>query len=428
MLDSRASARWQQPDGRLPKAIAGTVACLALGFAVSRNPIVAGAAATLMLGVVTFGLAGTERFTGILIALLPWLVLFLDKTPRLTLTVTAALAVLALLSLSADWRQVSTLTWVAVYLFFVSIAAQAIASSAPGHAIEAAKYALFPAMVLAVSSVDNRQRLVRMRPLLLGSGTAALATQFLVSALHLGVTNAYYGSGEQLGLTAESPHEIALVGVMVAIACLLTIEDVRWRLTTAAIAAVPAIATGVRSAFVALALAIIILALRTRFRPSTMAAVLGVVAAIIVSGAGSVVLTRYQQDLASGQYASLSTAGSDRGAVWANALAAWSGSGPSKLIFGTGLRSTEQIELQRFGVAVTAQSDPIAVWVELGIFGFAGWLLLWLALVRSGASWLVLVPMMSYAVSNGSLEYVGAVVFGIALAAACTPVDRLLRP
>jgi hypothetical protein len=264
-----------------------------------------------------------------------------------------------------------------------------------------------------------------MRPILLGSGVAALATQFVVSVLHLGVTNAYYGSGEQLGLTAESPHEIALVGVMVAVACLLTIEDVRWRFSAAAIAAVPAVATGVRSASVALALAILILALRTRFRPSTMVAVIGVVGAIIVSGAGAVVLTRYQQDLANGQYASLSSAGSGRGALWGNALHAWRDSGPWKMFFGNGLRSIEQIEFQRAGEAVTAQSDPVAVLVELGIFGLAGWLLLWLALVRSGVSWLVLIPMMSYAVSNGSLEYVGAVVFGLALAAACTPVRRL---
>ena len=425
MSESRASVRRQQIDSRVAMACARGLACLALGYAVSRDPMVAGAAATLTVGLVVFGFAGPERFTALLVALLPWLVLFLDRTPKLTLTVTAAITVLALLSLSADRHEVGWLTWGAIYLFFLSIAAQAIASTAPGHLIEAAKYALFPAMVLVVASPENRRRLVTMRPLLLGSGIAAMATQFFVSVAHLGTTNAYYGSGEQLGLTAESPHEIALVGVMLCIACLLTIHDLRWRLTAATIAAVPAVATGVRSASVALALAILMLALRTRLRPSTMATVLGVVLAIVVSGAGSVVLTRYQQDLASGEYTTLATAGSGRGALWPNALDAWRSSSPAEVAFGKGLRSIEQIELQRYGESVTAQSDPIAVLVELGVFGFAAWLLLWLALVRSGVSWLVLVPMMSFAVSNGSLEYVGAVVFGIALAAACTPVQRL---
>lgn len=428
VFEPRASIRWQHIEGRAAKACGGALVCVALGYAVARDPLVAGAAAILTAGLVVLGFGGLERFTALLVALLPWLVLFLDRTPKLTLTVTAAIAVLGLLALTTDWRRVSTLSWLAVYLFFLSIAGQAVASSAPGHGIEAAKYALFPAMVLAVSSVENQRRLVRMRPLLLGSGVAALATQAVVSALHLGATNTYYGSGEQLGLAAESPHEIALVGVMVAVACLLTIEDVRWRFSAAAFAAVPAIATGVRSAFVALALAILILALRTRFRPSTMVAVIGVVAAIIVSGAGSVVLTRYQQDLARGQYASFSSAGSGRGALWGNALSAWRESGPWKIFFGTGLRSVEQIEFQRYGEAVTAQSDPIAVLVELGIFGLAGWLLLWLAIVRAGVNWLVLIPMVSYAVSNGSLEYVGAVVFGLALAAACAPVRSFTWP
>jgi hypothetical protein len=386
---------------------------------VSHQQTAVAALVGLFLAGVVFVLAGPDRLTALLLAALPFLVLVIDLTPALTLTVTAGCTALLLLLLTPLRSDVKGLPWLAVWLFALLVLAQAASDPRSAQLTEALKYALFPAMALVVSSETSRARLSAMRPLLLASGVAAMAIDGLAIVLHFGSVGGYYHVGEQLGLAGESPHEIALIGVMVAVACLVTVRDVRLRLLGAAIAATPALATGVRSALVALALSLLVLAVRARFRPSVVLGIAAILAAIIFSGVGTIIVARYQQSEATGEFSSVATAGSGRGSVWTTALHAWETSGPARFVFGSGLRSVETIEERDLGEVVTAQSDAVAVLVELGLVGLLALLLLWLVIVRSAVNWLVLLPLASYGLTNGALEYVGAVVFGIALAAAC---------
>jgi hypothetical protein len=365
-----------------------------------------------------------DRFRALALAVLPWLVLTIDVTPRLTLTLTAALAAaLLLFPLPSD---VGELPWVAVFMFGVIVLAQLVESVNSFQRIEAAKYALFPAMVIVAASRDRRARLIEMRGILLVSSLAAMAVDEVSNVLHLGKVGAYYGAGEELGLTAESPHEIALIGVMVCVACLLTVRDVRFRFLAAALAAIPALATGVRSALVALVVSLVVLVVKAGFRPSAVVGVVVVGGAVIFSGAGTVIASRFANSQRSGEFTTVADAGSGRGAIWTVALHTWATNGPAGMAFGGGLRSVDNATIQHLKENVVAQSDFVAMLVELGLFGVVAWLLLWLALIRSGVNWLVLLPLASYGFTNGAIEYVGAVVFGIALSAACA--DRTSMP
>lgn len=399
--------------------------CAALGFTIAHRPLAAGLSVAILLCAVLFILAGSTGLALLTVALLPWLVGLIAVTPTLTLTLTSAAGVLLLLSLASPLSTSGALPQVGVALFVLILIAAVIESTAGGSAIEAAKYSLFPAMALVVSSRTGRQQLVKMRTLLLYSGVAVMGAQAATIALHIGETGTYYGAGEQIGLSSEGPHELALIGVMVSVACLSSVRNIRWRYIGAAIAATPAIATGVRSALVALVISLVVLAIRAKFRPSVLLGIAAISAAVIFTGTGTIVVRRYEQDQTKGEYSTFATAGSGRGAIWTVALGRWRSSGPGGIVFGKGLRSIEQIEQQGLGEAVTAQSDVVAVLVELGILGMVGWLLLWLAIIRSGISWIVLLPLATYAILSGSLEYVGAIVYGIALAGSLTPANHL---
>jgi hypothetical protein len=366
------------------------------------------------------GLAGLDRLTVLVMAALPWLVLLIDFTPTLTLTLTAAFAALLLLLRSRRvGEEQHDFPWLAVWLFAVAVLAQAAQSTTSSQLIEAAKYSLLPAMALVVASPTSRTRLVTMRNALLGSAVAAMAVDGLAIVLHIGRIGSYYGVGEQLGLTAESPHEIALVGVTAAIACLLTVRDLRWRVLGAAICATPALATGVRSPLVALVVSLLVVMVRARFRPSMLLAVAVIAGAVIFSGVGSIIVTRYARSQATGELASINSAGSGRGGIWETSVRTWIGSGPLSVAFGDGLNAVERITQQRLQNTFTPQSDVVGMLVELGLLGLVAWLAVWLAILRSKVNWLVLLPLVSYAVTNGAQQYVGAVVFGIALAGAC---------
>jgi O-antigen ligase len=401
-----------------------------IGYGVSHDPVPAFGGVGLVLLLTVTGLAGLDRLTVIVLAALPWMVLLIDLTPRLTLTLTAAFAALLLLLRSPRFgEEKHDFPWLAAWLFALAVLAQAAQSTTSNQLIEAAKYSLFPAMALLVASPTSRTRLVTMRNALLGSGVAAMAADGLAIVLHVGRIGSYYGVGEQLGLTAESPHEIALLGVMVAIACLLTVRDVRWRILGAAISATPALATGVRSPLVALVVSLLVVMVRARFRPSMLLSVAVIAGAVIFSGVGSIIATRYAHSQVTGEYASINSAGSGRGGIWEASVDTWIRSGPLRVAFGDGLNAVERITQQRLQNTVTAQSDVVAMLVELGLLGLVAWLAVWLAIVRSKVNWLVLLPLVSYAVTNGALQYVGAVVFGIALAGACgtTPNPTLPR-
>lgn len=401
---------------------------LVLGYGVSAHPLATLSAVLLVLIFITWAIVGTESFTVLALAALPWLVLLIDLTPRLTLTLSSSLVVLLLL-----WRTPfpSHYSWTlraGLGLFGISLLGQAVLWSGGSELAEAAKYLLFPAMALVVLNRFNQDRLASARVTLIWSGVAAMVVQGAAILLHVTQPGAYYGAGEKLGLAAKSPHELALIGVMVAVACLLTVKDKRWRVVGAIVAATPALATGVRSALVALVLSLIILAIRAKFRPSVIAAIAAVSIAIIASGAGTIVVNRYEEGQARGEYSSFAKAGSGRGAVWEADLRKWLSSGTGIVTFGAGLRAVQKISVAEFGAEGTAQSDLVTTLVEFGIVGFLGWLLIWIALLRASVNWLVLLPLAVYAVTNGSLEYVGAVVFGFALAAACGSVRFSFQP
>lgn len=423
VLPIKGSGRDYRPSRAMMTAAPAGV-CLIIGYGVSRGEVAVCAAASLLLVVGALTSVDIDRVRALALAVLPWLVLTIDVTPRLTLTLTAALAAaLLLFPLPSD---VGELTWVAVFMFGAIVLAQLVQSVNSFQRIEAAKYSLFPAMVIVAASRGRRARLIQMRGLLLVSGLAAMGVDEIDNVLHLGKVGAYYGAAEELGLTAESPHEIALIGVMLCVACLLTVRNVRLRLFAAALAAIPALATGVRSALVALVVSLVILVIKAGFRPSAVFGVVVIGGAVIFSGAGTVIASRFENSQRSGEFTSFANAGSGRGEIWTVAFHTWATSGPVGMAFGRGLRSVDNTNIQRLGEDVVAQSDFVAMLVELGVFGVLAWLLLWLALIRSGVNWLVLLPLATYGFTNGAIEYVGAVVFGIALSAACA--DRTSMP
>lgn len=417
----RLATAGPSPFSRISPLLFGGIfsGTLALGYAVSIQPLAGLTIVALCLLMVLWAYTGTEYVTMCALGTLPWLVLFRDLTPRLTLTLVSAAAVLLLLVRTPLTMEYSWPLRLGVALFGVSLLAQVIVRPGDSELIEAAKYLLFPAMALVVLNSANRKRLIASRNWLIYSGVAVMAIQMVGILLGVTQSGAYYGAGEHLGLSSESPHETALIGVMVALACLLVVRDLRWRIFTAAVAAAPALATGVRSALVALVLSLVILAVREKFRPSVIAGMIALSAAIIVSGAGTIVVNRYEEGHARGEYTSFSKAGSGRGALWETHLRSWRENGASSIAVGNGLRSVQDISDREFGHDTTAQSDLVTVLVEFGVAGFIGWLLIWIALIRSRIEWLVLIPLLTYGIINGSLEYVGAVVFGLALAAAC---------
>lgn len=414
----------QLPAGRaLPLLIGLCGACAALGFEVVHAPLVAAVALAAFLGFVLLTYIGLTRMTDLALAALPFLVLLIDVTPRLTLTLTAAAVVVLLLATTPECFAAPALSRFGPYMFLAVLLVQLLQSASGEQFVEAAKYLLFPAMAIVVSTPAARQRLVKVRWLLLYGGVAAMAIQAVVVLAHVGGTGSYYGAGEQLGLTSQSPHELALIGVTVAVACLLTVRDIRWRLAGAAIAATPALATGVRSAFVALALALIVVVVRARFKPSTLVTIAAIVGVIVFSGTGAIIATRYEKDQARGEYSTLADLGSGRGGQWTAVLDAYGSSGTGQAFFGHGLRSIERVEEQLRGNSNGVQSDVLEVLFELGLLGVVAWLLVWATIIASGANWVLLIPLATYALTNGSLEYVGAIVYCIALAAAF-PLSR----
>lgn len=113
------------------------------------------------------------------------------------------------------------------------------------------------------------------------------------------------------------------------------------------------------------------------------------------------------------------------GGLWTLVVSHWSNSEADRLFVGDGLRSVERIQEQTaVKKAFVAQSDLVGVLVELGVLGLLAWLLMWLTIIKSGIDWIILLPLATYALINGPLEYAGAIVFGIALAGACISSSR----
>jgi O-Antigen ligase len=243
----------------------------------------------------------------------------------------------------------------------------------------------------------------------------AMAFHTAVIVAGLGQAASYYDIGEQEGL-AEGPHELALLGLVIAAGGLSSATRLPIRIAYVSIALVPALATGVRSALLAIAALFVLFMLKYRLNYRAVAVVAVVFGVAVVSGVNSIISERFRTEQVADSV--LATAGSGRPSIWKVSLDRWAESGVDAWLFGTGLRSIKQFTLEELGGAFVGHSDIIEVGVQLGLVGLAGWLLIWLALMRARLETLVLTPIAVYSLTSGAMEYVAPLVVGLTLAAA----------
>lgn len=353
----------------------------------------------------------------LLVGVLPWLVVFDGLLPGLLKTFVTTAAAIALLGLVSPLRVRGMLAPVAAGLFVVSVLAHAIFATDGEQLQQVAKYMIFPAVALAVLSERGQKMLPRARNAILGSSLAALTVHLGVIAAGLGQSGTKYDIGEKLGYGRGIVHEMTLTFVVVAAAGLVSSKRVPVQLAFFALGAVPAMLTGVRSALLALLVVVLIYAIRTRFDRRTVTIVVVLVAVAFASGGAAVVAERFDKE--SQSETSLARAGSARGAIWTVAVTPWWNAGPPQWLFGTGLGSVEEAEIRELGTPFFGHSDLVEVGVTFGLVGLIAWALLWLALLRSPLEGIVLVPLIVYAVVNGSMLYVAPLTLGLIFSAAC---------
>ena len=150
-------------------------------------------------------LAGVDGLALLALAVVPWFVVLLNVTPRLTLTIaSAAAAVLLLTRASLDMAE-TRLSQLGAAIFLaamlLSLAGRRPSSTA---LIEAAKYCVFPVMVVAVSSEATVRWLAARREILLASGMGAIALQLVAVLLHVGPAGIYYHAGTYANAASAS--------------------------------------------------------------------------------------------------------------------------------------------------------------------------------------------------------------------------------
>lgn len=407
-------------DLRLGPAAAAATGAALTGLLIARSPLLAAlaiAALAIGIGAARFGLVAVV-LPGF--GLLPWLVVLEGVLPAAAGTLTAGVAAAALLAWVAPLRFASPLVPVAAFAFVAVVVIHAVYVTEGEEAIQAAKYMVFPALVVALTSERARELLPALKTPVLASCLAAMAFHLGVIAVGAGASSTYYEAGEKLGFAAEGPHALALMAMVVAAAG-LTVRRTGLQLGFFALGAVPVVLTGVRSALLGLVaiLAIYIIQSPSRWRA------LGVVAAVAATAlaAGGIDVIGSRLTGHAEEFSSFSAAGSGRGEIWTVAFEAWAAAGPAAWLFGTGLRSIVDFELAALGQELVGHSDVVEVLVQLGAVGFAAWLALWTGLLRAGLRMLLLLPLLSFAIVNGSLEYVAPLATGLFLAAACaTPL------
>ena len=405
--------------GVLSVAVYGLAVCLAVatGALLVKSPA-AGAALVAAVGLgATASRLSRLGAVELLVGALPWLVVFDGLLPGLLKTFVATAGAIALLGLVAPVRVRGILAPVAAGLFVASVLAHGIFATDGEQLQQVAKYMIFPAVALAVLSERGQEMLPRARNLILGSSLAALTVHLGVIAAGLGQTGTKYEIGEKLGYGRGIVHEMTLTFVVVAAAGLVSSKRVPVQLAFFALGAIPAMLTGVRSALLALFVVILIYAIRTRFDRRAITIVVVLVAVAFASGGAQVALERFNKE--SKSETSLATAGSERGAIWTVAVTPWWNAGPPQWLFGMGLGAVEEAEIRELGTPFFGHSDLIEVGVTLGLVGILAWWLLWVALLRSPLEGIVLVPLIVYAVVNGSMLYVAPLTLGLVFSAAC---------
>jgi O-Antigen ligase len=406
----------------LPAAVAVTGSALAAvvvgdALTVSRSRaivvvyLVVALAALARLGLLGVGL--------LLAATQPWLIVAGERLPRLTETFAAgALTAVVFLVVAprSDGSNRALLLRVGIVCFYAPVLLSLGQEGSGEQFIQAAKYLVFPAIVLAVTEATRYRSLMSLRTAVLWSGLAAVAVNLL-----LGVTGSYaglYGAGEIVGLGGA--HDVALLAGCLTAAFLAESRSLKWS-PAVAVGAIATVATGVRSALPGLAVLAIARMMVAGARIRTMVLVALAVVAVFASGAADVVEARFKSGESRGEFESFSALGSGRGEIYATALDGWRDASPVHWFIGTGLRSIPQFEKEKLGAAFVGHSDVVEVGVQLGIVGLIGLVMIWWVLIASARSKAPLLVLASFAVFNGALEYSGALVIAILLTAGVRP-------
>jgi hypothetical protein len=410
-----ASAR----DGLAVAAMAATA--VAAGAAVARSPVIA-AGLTAVLAAVTVAVFGSRiLLLKVMLALSPWLVVFSSLVPPNTRTAMAlAIGVIVLMAV-APLRFRSALGPVAAAVFAVAVLCGLVFADGIDDIKQGIGFLVFPAVAVAVLSERGREILPLVRNVTVYSGLAALSAHLVVISAGLGRSDTKYGVGEKLGLVAEEPHEMALLGVVIAAAGLTMSDKVSVRSVYFGIGALPAVLSGVRSAMVGIVLVLVVMVVESRLSARSVA-VLGIAAVFgIAGGAGAVIAERLNSTF--GEGVDVNSASAVRTDIWSAALGHWVDSGPVGWLFGTGLTSIPEAVYLELGLTYVGHSDVVEIGVQVGLVALIAWALLWLALFRGGLRAIVFVPVVVYAVINGAIGYAIPLTLALVLAAACRQPD-----
>jgi hypothetical protein len=403
--------------GDLILAAGATLAAVAMGVLVVAAPLVGGLSiatlgvvvAAVRLGPVAIGLPA--------LMLLPWFVVLEGVAPALVGTLVAAGAAGALLLAVMPLRFDNAMVPAAAAAFVLVVGGHAIFAVDEEQFIQVAKYLVFVTIALAMSSATASELMPRLKVPLLASGFAAIVVHLGIVAAGLGNASSYYGVGERLGYAADGPHALALLATIVAGAG-LAMQRLTLQIPFFSLGVVTAMLTGVRSALLGIAVMIVLFLLRARSKARAVGVLVAFAVVAVVTGAADVVTSRFDRE--AGEFASFSGAGSDRGLIWTVAIQGWEAAGPAAWFVGAGLQSVVEFEVAALGSGLVGHSDLVEILVNLGIVGLVAWLTLWVGLLRAGMSAFVLLPILTFGLVNGTLEYVAAITFGLAVAAACS--------
>jgi hypothetical protein len=391
-------------------ALMAVVVADALTASRSRAIIVVYLVAALAL-TARSGLLGLAQLS---VATLPWLVVAGDSLPRLTKTFAAG-GVTALVVLVAvpqgDGSKRSFLLRVGIICFYGPVLLSLAREGYSDQFIQAAKYAVFPAMVVAVTEATNHRGLISLATVSLASGLVAISANLVSKVAGFGGFGNYSAS-QVAGYGGE--HDIALMAGALTAASLVASRSLKWS-PAVAVGAIATVATGVRSTLPGLALVAIARMVAAGARLQTIVLVALGVVAIFVSGAAAVVEARLRIGASRGEFESFSALGSGRGEIYMTAIDSWRAASPIDWFLGTGLRSIPRLEEKELGSALVGHSDVIEVGVQLGIVGLIGLILIWWVLVARARSKTPLLVLASFALFNGALEYSAALVIAVLL-------------
>ena len=415
------------PNAGGPLVVAGAaVVSVVAGAVVVRMPVLAvafaGAAGVGMLALVGSRLLLLKG----LLAIAPWVVVFSSLVPGNTRTATALAIAVTLLAVTSPLRFRGLLGPVAAAVFAIAVLGQAVFADNADKAEQAIGFLVFPAVALAVLSERGREVLPQVRNVAVYSGLAALTAHLLVVVAGLGRADTKYGAGEKLGLVEGAPHEMALLGVVIAAAGLTMSEKVSVRAAFFGIGALPALLSGVRSAALASALILVVMLFESRMSARSVAVFALAVVLGLLGGAGTVLSERLASTF--GEGTTVQSASSTRTVIWDVAIDNWSDAGPAGWMFGTGLRSIPEFQLRELGTPYVGHSDVIELGVQVGLVALVAWALLWVALFRARLRPIVFVPVVVYAVINGAIGYAIPLTLALVLGAACRRQEDVASP